>query len=149
MGVGNKDSNYKNNKIVVPATLQKRCINWYHLSLCHPGVTRTEQMIRQHFMWKNLRQDVEKACKSCKTCQFTKRKSINYGKLPAKEAKASPWDTLCVDLIGPYKIQSNKDKNKEIKLHAVTMIDPATGWFEIKQIPDKEAHTIAEVVEHT
>ena len=29
------------------------------------------------------------------------------------------------------------------------MIDPATGWFEMKQIPDKEATTIANIVETT
>ena len=29
------------------------------------------------------------------------------------------------------------------------MIDPATGWFEIKQIANKEAHTVAEAVEQT
>ena len=139
----------KDNKIVVPATLQKRCVNWYHLSLCHPGITRTEQTIRQHFTWKNLRQDVEKACKTCQTCQLTKKKSIKYGKLPVKEAEAIPWDTLCVDLIGPYKIESTKKKHTEINLHAGTMIDPATGWFEIKQIPNKEAHTIAEAAEQT
>ena len=139
----------KDNKIVVPATLQKRCVNWYHLSLCHPGVTRTEQTIRQHFTWKNLRQDVEKACKTCQICQLTKKKAIKYGKLPAKDAEAVPWDTLCVDLIGPYKIESSKKKGVDINLHAVTMIDPATGWFEIKQISNKEAHTVAEAVEQT
>ena len=29
------------------------------------------------------------------------------------------------------------------------MIDPATGWFELKQIPDKTAHAAAEAVEQT
>jgi hypothetical protein len=27
------------------------------------------------------------------------------------------------------------------------MIDPATGWFEMKEIPNKEAFTIAHIVE--
>ena len=133
--------------MVMPQTLQKRCVQWYHESLCHPGMTRTEQTIRQHFTWKNLRGDVERACKKCKICQKTKKKTIKYGKLPAKEAEAEPWETLCVDLIGPYHFKSNKVKNKDIILHAVTMIDPATGWFEIAEIPNKESHTVAETVE--
>lgn len=29
------------------------------------------------------------------------------------------------------------------------MIDPATGWFEITQISNKESHTVAEAVEQT
>ena len=34
-----------------------------------------------------------------------------------------------------------------LKLWCVTMIDPATGWFEIKEIKDKYAYTIANIVE--
>ena len=92
---------------------------------------------------------MEKACKNCRTCHLSKKKTIKYGKLPPKEAEAVPWDVLCVDLIGPYSIKSKKQPNKEFNLHAVTMIDPATGWFEIKEIANKEAHTVAEVVEQT
>jgi hypothetical protein len=29
------------------------------------------------------------------------------------------------------------------------MIDPATGWFEMREIPNKEAITIANLVEQT
>ena len=80
----------KNGEIVVPATLQQSCVRWYHESLCHPGTTRTENTIRQHFTWKNLRGDVEKACKKCKLYQFTKKISIIYGKLPPKKEEAEP-----------------------------------------------------------
>jgi hypothetical protein len=31
-----------NNKIVVPRQLQKHVIDWYHITLCHPGINRTE-----------------------------------------------------------------------------------------------------------
>ena len=140
----------------MPTTLQKRCVQWYHESLCHPGESRTEQTIRQHFTWKNLKGKVEKACKTCQICQPTKKKSIKYGKLPPKVAEAEPWDILCVDMIGPYKIQHATKKTKEEKpkpvelsLWAVTMIDPATGWFEIKQVDNKESHTVSEAVEQT
>jgi hypothetical protein len=30
-----------NGKIVIPASLQKRVVEWYHTTLCHPGETRT------------------------------------------------------------------------------------------------------------
>ena len=137
----------KENKICVPSTLQKRMVEWYHNHLCHPGETRTEQTIRQHFTWKNLRETVHDVCSKCHTCQLCKRNKKKYGKLPEKQAEHVPWETLCVDLIGPYKfIQKNK---KPIKLWAVTMIDPATGWFEIKEIKTKTADVVANEVELT
>jgi hypothetical protein len=51
--------------------------------------------------------------------------------LPPKLAEATPWDKLCVNLIGPYKIR--RKGNKDLICRCVTMIDPATGWFEIQQ----------------
>ena len=39
----------KENKIVMPKALQLRAVHWYHNVLCHPGETRTELTIKQHF----------------------------------------------------------------------------------------------------
>lgn len=91
----------RHGKIAVPTKLQSRLVNWYHEMLCHPGETRTEQTIRQHFDWKGLRTTVHTICSKCPTCQKAKVSNQKHGKLPAKQAEVNPWDTLCVDLIGP------------------------------------------------
>ena len=101
----------KNSKIVIPQVLQERIVHWYHNTLCHPGHTRTEESIRQNFEWKGMRPMIRRICKTCPACQKAKKQNTKYGKLPAKTAEEHPWDTLCVDLIGPYKI---KRKNKKI-----------------------------------
>ena len=137
---------YKN-KIVIPESLQKAIVTWYHLQLCHPGETRTEQTIRQHFWFKNLRELVQQVCKKCPTCQKCKISHTKYGLLPEKEAEAEPWERLCVDLIGPYIIKRNQ--KEPLRLWCVTMIDPATGWFEMKEIQNKEAINVANIVEQT
>ena len=139
----------RNDKIVVPPPLQRRVVEWYHENLVHPGENRTEATIRQHFTWKNLRKDVEDVCKKCYVCQITKKTKKKYGLLPPKDAEAIPWNTLCVDTIGPYKIQQKKRKEPLI-LHAVTMIDPATGWFEVREINEScTAYEVASIVEQT
>jgi len=137
----------KNNKIVLPDTLQERAVKWYHEQLCHPGLSRTEATIRQHFTFNGLSEMVEDHVKKCKICQKCKKSHKKYGHLPEKEAEAEPWEKLCVDLIGPYKI---KRRGKDtLTLWCVTMIDPATGWFEMKELPDKQAITVANLVEQT
>ncbi len=45
----------------------------------------------------------------------------------------NPWEALCVDLIGPYTLKG-KDKT-EIGFMCLTMIDPASTWFEIVELP--------------
>ena len=48
---GDKDHRliFRNNKICLPTSLQKKTVEWYHEMLCRPGETRTEHTIRQHF----------------------------------------------------------------------------------------------------
>ena len=93
-----------------------------------------------------MKNQIRDTCKKCRVCQLTKKKSKKYRHLPAKEAETDPWEVLCVDLIGPYKIK-RKGKRKELKLWCVTMINPVTKWFKIRAIPNKQAITVANQVE--
>lgn len=133
-------------KIAIPSNLQLRIAQWYHVYLAHPGETRTELTLRQHFHWTNLRQTVHKVCHTCAVCQKEKKTHKKYGHLPEKTAEATPWEKLCVDLVGPYNM---KRPNGNLTLWCVTMIDPATGWFEMKEVPNKRADVIANIVEQT
>ena len=91
---------------------------------------------------------VERTIKKCPQCQKCKRSSKKYGHLPEKEAEIIPWDKLCVDLIGPYHlIPKGKKTKKPLILWAITMIDPATGWFEMREIKTKSADVISNIVE--
>ena len=132
-------------KIVIPKLLQRHITDWYHTMLCHPGINRTEETIGQHLWWPDMRKTIRKLCEVCPTCQKNKQDNPKFGHLPPKEAEATPWDRMCVDLIGPYKIRR---KGRETLIcKCVTMIDPATGWFEIHQYDDKKSITISNIVE--
>jgi hypothetical protein len=89
-----------------------------------------------------MRDQITTYVQTCPTCQRYKRKVKKYGWLPSKEAEASPWDKMCIDLIGPYTIR--RKGNNDLICKCVTMIDPATGWFEIHQYNDKRSITGAQ-----
>ncbi len=84
----------RENKIVLPTSLQKKAVDWYHEILCHPGETRTELTMGQHFCWKGMQTTVVDVCKRCPTCQRNKLSRKKYGKLPAKEAEVTPLGKL-------------------------------------------------------
>ena len=80
-----------------------------------------------------------------KTCnkyqQFKNRKTI-YGNLPTNIISALKWCNLVhIDLVGPYtksiRQQNPGDEiiNKYVRLTSMTMIDTATGWFDIFYVP--------------
>ena len=136
----------KHDKIVLPTNMQRAATEWYHLHLLHPGETRMELTIGQHYTWKGQRRTIQQVCKACRVCKEAKFGPKKYGIIPPKRAEVTPWHTLCIDLIGPYKIGKGK---KEIRLHCMTMIDPATGWFEIVQVPNRQADDISNLLELT
>ena len=137
---------YKN-KIYIPEALQLRVIEWYHEYLCHPGETRTEETIRRTMTWPNLREQVRSFCKTCKQCQKCKKIRKQYGHLPAKKyINLLPWQRVDVDCIGPYTVRI---PGKKYELRAMTMIDPATRWFEVVQIISPTAKECMEAFNNT
>jgi hypothetical protein len=132
-----------NNRICVPGPLQERIVAWYHEYLAHPGQTRLEATIRAVYDWPRIREQVHAYCRTCDKCQRNKKQRKKYGHLPAKEAEALPWKRVNVDLIGPYTVENpNHPALKELR--AMTMIDPVTGWFEIKAILKPDATHVSD-----
>ena len=126
-------------KVIVPEALQDRLIDQYHGLLNHPGMTRMEATIRHVFEFRGLREKVEKCCRTCHICQLTKKQKKKYGHLPPKEAEeAIPWKRVNVDVVGPYTVETQKGKRS---LLAMTMIDPATGWFEIAHLEENDSYS--------
>jgi hypothetical protein len=106
---------------------------WYHHYLQHPGHTRLEETMKAAIYWKGMRTTIRSITKSCKTCQINKKRSLKYGHLPSKIVLSIPWEALCVDLIGPYTLKG-KD-GSSIDFMALTMIDPASSWLEVVELP--------------
>ena len=136
----------RDDKIVLPSNLQALATEWHHTHLLHPGEKRLEMTMRQHFTFIGLRPMVRRVCTGCNTCKRLKKRHNKCGTLPPKDPELIPWHTLCIDLIGPCTF--GKKKN-EVTLHCVTMIDPATGWFEIVEMPNRQADFIANTLEMT
>jgi hypothetical protein len=68
---------------------------------------------------------------------MTKKERKKYGPLPPKIAESDSWVMVCVDLVGPFTIRTPA---KTHSLLALTMIDPATGWFEIVKATISQQH---------
>jgi hypothetical protein len=69
-----------------------------------------------------------------------------YGLLPPKIAESDPWVMVFVDLVGPFTIRTPA---KTHSLLTLTMIYPATGWFEIVKATNKSATSIQDLFHNT
>jgi hypothetical protein len=66
--------------------------------------------------------------------------------LHPKVAESDPWAMFCVDLVGPFTIETTYKKHS---LLALTMIGPATVWFEIVKATNKSATSIQDFFHNT
>jgi hypothetical protein len=123
----------KDGWLVIPKPIQVCAVEWYHHYLQYPGHTCLEETMNAAMYWKGMRTTIRSLTMSCRSCQINKRWSRRYGHLPQKTVITNPWECLCVDLIGPY-ILKGKD-NLQIDFIVLTMIDPASSWFEIAELP--------------
>jgi hypothetical protein len=123
----------KDGRLVIPKPLQVHAVKWYHHYLQHPGHICLEETMNAAMSWKGMRTTIRSLTKSCRSCQVNKRWSQKYGHLPPKTVITNPRGCSCVDLIGPYTLKG-KD-NLQIDFMALTMIDPASSWFEIAALP--------------
>ena len=93
-----------------------------------------------------MEDEIRQFVKQCPACQRFKKKK-KYDKLPPKNAELIPWDTLCIDLVGPCTVTDQKYNDRI--LNAITFVDPATGWFEIAEITDKTSARISQIFNNT
>ncbi len=65
-----------------------------------------------------------------------KAKSANgsFDKLPVKIAEMVTWRCVCKNPIGTYTL--NTKDGSVLDFMCLIMIDPATGWFEIVELPN-------------
>ena len=120
----------------------RRVLDWYHFYINHPGGSRLAKIIREVCYCKDLVMQTDMFDKMCNIYQqFKKRKTISGHLTPKNIAELKPWETLHVYLIGPYIksiIQQHTGGTiiqNNYSLTFMKVIDPATGWFDIVEIP--------------
>ncbi len=126
----------KDGRLGIPKPLQVHAVKWYHHYLQHPGHTHLEEMINAAMYWKSICTTIQSLTKSCKSCQINKRQSHKSGHLPPKTVITNTWECLCVNLIGPYTLKGKN--NLQINFMALTIINPASSWLEIAELPPVE-----------
>ena len=136
---------YKDN-LVIPQKLQKYVLQWYRTRLLNPVPDRRESTILQRLYWPSIIEYIRGVIMGCDMCQLTERSTKKYSKLPANPTEEILQNKLCVYFMGPYKI--HRKIKQPLILKPVTMLDPVTGWFLIKQYSNKKAMTITNLVEN-
>ena len=145
-------------KISIPPSLQENMVDWYHEMLSHPGEQRLTETLVMRFTWPGLRGQVKELCRRCDVCQRFKAQRKQYGTIPLAFQPENPWETVAVDLIGPWTIprprtdrrnsgvdlkEFDASDDKRPTLLCLTVMDLATRWIELIRLPCKDSDVVA------
>lgn len=76
----------------------------------HPGLHKTYHRIKQTYKWKNMRKDITKYVKNCKSCQTNKIKRKTKMPLEIKTTSRKPFEKIFLDVVGPLPMSENGNK---------------------------------------
>ena len=65
----------------------------------HFGVTKTYDVLHEHFYWPNMRKLVEKICSTCITCKQAKSTVMPHGLYTPLPVPSSPWTDISMDFV--------------------------------------------------
>ena len=132
-------------RIAIPQTMIDDVVRWYHLVLGHPGRQRLYDTINSRFYYPGLSMICQQyQCPD--DCEMIKNQGRQYGHLAARAVNITPWHTVAVDLIGPWKTVVN---GQTLEFKALTIMDTVTNLLEIVRIDNKSSENITQLFANT
>jgi len=132
---------YENRIYVLDEKLREKVFQTCHdLPIAgHPGITKTEELIKQTYWWPSLSKDVKKYVKGCNLCQRNKAsQQPKATTLHPHDIPKEPWESISVDIVGP--LPESKGHNA-----ILAIIDRFSKM--IRLIPTTTELTAAQLVE--
>lgn len=130
---------------VVPHSLRLQVLQAYHddASACHLGHLKTYDRIKSRYLWPGLSTSVAKYISSCVSCQRRKRStSVPAGLLQPLPCPSVPFDTVAIDLFGPFPLTPAGRR------WVVTAIDHLTRYAETAPLHSGAASEVADLFLH-
>jgi hypothetical protein len=65
----------------------------------HFGITKTLEVLHEHFYWPNMKRNVQRICDMCITCRQTKSMVMPHGLYTPLPVPKEPWVDISMDFI--------------------------------------------------
>lgn len=93
---------FKENKLCIPkCSTRELLVREAHGGglMGHFGVQKTLDVLKEHFFWPKMRDDVSKICERCVTCKQAKSKSKPHGLYTPLPIPCEPWVDISMDFV--------------------------------------------------
>ncbi|XP_052181971.1 uncharacterized protein LOC127794765 [Diospyros lotus] len=93
---------FRESKLCVPkCSLRELLIREAHGGglMGHFGITKTLDVLHEHFFWPHMKCDVERICEKCVTCRQAKSKVKPHGLYTPLPIPSEPWIDISMDFV--------------------------------------------------
>jgi len=106
--------------------------------MIHRGMNKTFREIRKTYKWPNMKRDIEKYVRRCKSCQLNKNSSPRC-KAPMKITTIArqPFERCALDIVGPTGVTNKGNR------YILIFQDNLTKFMAAIPIPTQDAETVA------
>ena len=118
----------------VPLEVRKKIFDAIH-NMSHPGVIRSQKLIRERFVWPNIKRDIKNWCQQCNDCQRNKVTKHNKSAVTPIDIETSKFSHIHMDIVGPLPLSDNF-------AYLLTMIDRFSNWTEAIPLKNIDTKTI-------
>jgi transposase InsO family protein len=129
-------------QLVVPSTIISKVLFTFHdeITAGHPGIAETLRAVSDRFYWSSMRADVTAYVQSCIVCARCKSRNYQCEDRMRSRNPSRPWETLAVDLMGPYP------RSRHGKVNLLVVTDLFTRWVEMIPMGQASASKIISAI---
>ncbi|KAF6210122.1 hypothetical protein GE061_015878 [Apolygus lucorum] len=128
---------------LIPSTLRHGLVGACHESQWagHPGIERTEQLVRRYGCWPKLSRFVKEFVKSCDVCQRRNTPVNLEPPVQKPDLPCRPGEIVGIDHVGPLDTPTGPK-------FLLTVVDHFSKYSEAYVVPDATAKTVVDVLTH-
>uniref|UniRef100_A0A672HVL4 Gypsy retrotransposon integrase-like protein 1 n=1 Tax=Salarias fasciatus TaxID=181472 RepID=A0A672HVL4_SALFA len=122
------------NRLFVPTSVRSQVLQWGHSSrlFCHPGATRTLEVLRQRFWWPTINKDTREFVAACVVCARNKTSNRpSSGLLQPLPVPSRPWSHIALDFVTGLPPSSGKT----VILSIVDRFSKAAHFVPLDKLP--------------
>jgi len=127
-------------RLWIPDKLKETCVLHFHSSNLggHLGTSKTYRKLEKRVWWKTMRKDVFRFVQGCKKCQLAKSWKVHPMGIGKSPKVKGPWESLYVDLMGPYTRSSQQNR------FLLVVVDNFTKWVEFFPLRNSTADKVVQ-----
>ena len=127
-------------RLYIPRILVNEVLNLTHSHRLagHPGIKKTNKIIKNNYFWPGCSKDVEMYIKQCVNCNRNKGNVNSPAPLERYPTELYPFQVVTMDFLGPFQTSYRGNK------YVLVFVDHLSRWVEIVPTRDRLAATVAE-----